>query len=92
MFDTKTIDDITARVKSLLPAGALEFPRDLEKNLRAILSSALAKLDLVTREEFEVQKALLESTQDRVTALERQIEAFISRDVTVVSPLNADPA
>jgi hypothetical protein len=75
MFDPKMLDDLTSRFTSLLPAGAVEFQRDLEKNIRAIFSSALAKMDLVTREEFEVQKALLERTQDRMMALERQLEA-----------------
>ncbi|CAK0750429.1 putative ubiquinone biosynthesis accessory factor UbiK [Gammaproteobacteria bacterium] len=79
VFDPKILDELTARLSSLLPAGALEFQRDVEKNLRAALSSAFARLDLVTREEFEVQKALLERTQDRLTALERQMESLMAR-------------
>ncbi|CAK0779749.1 Ubiquinone biosynthesis accessory factor UbiK [Gammaproteobacteria bacterium] len=79
MFDPKTLDDLTTRLTSMLPTGALEFQRDLEKNLRAVLSSAFARLDLVTREEFEIQKALLERTQDRVAALARQVEALTAQ-------------
>ncbi len=73
MFDSKTLDDLASRITNILPVGAMEFQRDMEKNLRAILSSATARLDLVPREEFEVQKELLDSVQDRVAALERQI-------------------
>lgn len=76
MFDPKILDDMAARLTSILPPGVLEFQRDLEKNLRAVLSSSLARLDLVTREEFEIQKILLERIQDRVVALERQIVAL----------------
>jgi len=73
MFDTKILDDLANRLVTILPSGALELHRDLEKNIRAVLASAFAKLDLVSREEFEVQKILLERTQERLLELERQI-------------------
>lgn len=76
MFDSKFLDDLANRLTSILPPGAAEFHRDLEKNFRAILSAAFAKLDLVTREEFEVQKVLLERTQERLNELERKIAAI----------------
>jgi len=79
MFDPKILDDLATRLSNLLPAGAVEFQRDMEKNLRAALSAALARFDLVTREEFEVQKALLERTQDRVTALESQMASLLAQ-------------
>ncbi|CAK0768360.1 Ubiquinone biosynthesis accessory factor UbiK [Gammaproteobacteria bacterium] len=88
MFDPKFFDDLTARLTSILPAGAVEFQRDMEKNLRAVLSSAFARLDLVTREEFEVQKVLLERTQDRVMALERRIEALTAQSSEPDKELN----
>ncbi len=73
MFDNKTLEDITTHITSMLPTGAVEWQRDVEKNLRAMLTAAFAKLDLVPREEFEVQKELLDRLQDRVATLERQL-------------------
>jgi hypothetical protein len=90
MFDPKTLDELTERMASLLPPGVREFQQDMEKTLRATLSAAFARLDLVTREEFEVQKALLERTQARVTALERQVEALEAR--VPAPPADAAPA
>jgi BMFP domain-containing protein YqiC len=59
MFDPKSIDDIASRLSDAIPPGLNNFKEDLEKNFRAILQSALGKMDLVTREEFEVQKGVL---------------------------------
>ncbi len=62
MFDTKFIDDTVKRLSESLPPGLNKFRKDLEKNFRVILQSMLAKLDLVTREEFDVQKKVLTKT------------------------------
>jgi BMFP domain-containing protein YqiC len=73
MFDTKAIDDIANRLADSIPSGFHHLKADLEKNFHAILQSALAKLDLVTREEFEVQKAVLAKTRSKLDDLERRI-------------------
>lgn len=73
MFDTKFIDDTVKRLSESLPPGLNKFKKDLEKNFRAILQSMLAKLDLVTREEFDVQKKVLTKTRSKLTTLEKQI-------------------
>ncbi len=54
MLDSKILDDVSARVAAAFAASPA---RDAEKNLKAMLSGALAKLDLVTREEFDIQAA-----------------------------------
>ena len=51
----------------------VEIPKDLEKNFRAILQSMFAKLDLITREEFDVQKKVLTKTRAKINALEKQV-------------------
>ena len=79
MFDHKTLDELTTRITNLLPPGAAEFQRDMEKNLRAILSSVFTHLDLVPREEFDIQKEQLDRVQDRVALLERQIDALLAK-------------
>lgn len=73
MFDPKSIDDIATRLSDAIPPGFNNLKEDLEKNFRAILQSALGKMDLVTREEFEVQKGVLAKTRSRLEDLEKRV-------------------
>ena len=73
MFDPKQLDEIGRRIVGILPSGVREVQRDLEKNVHSILQSAFNKLDLVTREEFEVQMAVLLRTREKLEALEVQV-------------------
>ncbi|MCF6252029.1 MAG: accessory factor UbiK family protein [Methylococcaceae bacterium] len=73
MFDTKSIDDIANRLANAIPPGLSSIKEDMEKNFHAILQSALGKLDLVTREEFEVQKAVLAKTRSKLEDLEKRV-------------------
>ncbi len=73
MFDTKSIDDIANRLADVIPSGFSNLKEDMEKNFHAILQSALGKLDLVTREEFEVQKAVLAKTRSKLEDLEKTV-------------------
>jgi len=74
MFDSKSIDDIANRLADAIPPGLSNIKEDMEKNFHAILQGALGKLDLVTREEFEVQKAVLAKTRSKLEALEKRVE------------------
>jgi BMFP domain-containing protein YqiC len=67
MQGTRFVDELTAKMNELVAASPA---RDIEKNLRALLTSGLARLDVVTREEFDVQAKLLARTQDKLAALE----------------------
>lgn len=73
MFDGKFIDDIAKRLSAVVPLGLQQFKKDLEQNFRSVLQSAFAKLDLVTREEFDVQTGVLAKTRNKVEALEKQL-------------------
>ncbi len=73
MFDTKTIDDIANRLSGAVPPGLNQFKEDMEKNVHAIVQSVLGKLDLVTREEFEVQKLVLAKTRSKLEDLEKRV-------------------
>ncbi len=73
MFNSNTIDDIANRLIDAVPSNLNHLKNDIEKNFHAILQSALGKLDLVTREEFEVQKAVLIKTRNKLEALEKQV-------------------
>jgi len=73
LIDHKTIDDLTRRIGEALPDGIRNLQQDIDKNIRAILTSTFARLDLVTREELEVQKEVLARTRSRVEALEQKL-------------------
>ncbi|SJM90918.1 conserved hypothetical protein [Crenothrix polyspora] len=73
MFDPKSIDDIASRLINAIPPGLNNFKEDMDKNFHAILQSTLGRLDLVTREEFEVQKAMLAKTRAKLEALEKRV-------------------
>lgn len=76
MFDPKALDDIASRLAGAIPPGLNNLKEDLEKSFHAILQSALGKLDLVTREEFEVQKAVLAKTRSKLEELEKRVAAM----------------
>ncbi len=76
MIDAKIIEEFAKRVSDALPQGAQVLQQDIEKNVRAVVSSGFEKLDLVTREEFEVQSAVLMRTREKLEALEKQVAAL----------------
>jgi ubiquinone biosynthesis accessory factor UbiK len=73
MFDPKTLEDFGAKMSALF---ANSPAADIEKNAKAVLSGFLAKLDLVTREEFDVQAQVLARTREKLKELEDRIEAL----------------
>jgi len=70
MQPPKFVDEVAGRLSELISQGPA---RDLERNVKAMLSSAFSRLDLVTREEFEVQRELLMRTREKLDALEQRI-------------------
>jgi BMFP domain-containing protein YqiC len=73
MANPKILDEIGSRVSDLLASSPA---RDLEKNARALLASGFSKLDLVTREEFDVQKDVLARTREKLTELEHRVASL----------------
>ena len=76
MLDPKQLDELTQRLSNLIPQGIKNVQTDIEKNIRTLLQSAFAKMDLVTREEFDVQSAVLARTRSKLEALEKQVAAL----------------
>jgi hypothetical protein len=70
MLDRKLLDDISERVKGVI---AQSPAADIEKNLRVLLAGWFSRLDLVTREEFDVQREVLRRAQDRLVQLEARL-------------------
>ena len=72
-FDPRLIDDLARRLAGSVPEGVLALRRDLEQNFKGVLQSQLAQLDLVTREEFDVQANVLKRTREKLAALEARL-------------------
>ncbi len=73
MLNPKIIDDLARQISNSIPGGIKDLQQDVEKNTRALLQSTFAKLDLVTREEFDVQSKVLARTRARLEELEKQV-------------------
>ncbi|MCT8349170.1 accessory factor UbiK family protein [Photorhabdus temperata] len=73
MLDPKKIEQIARQIQDSLPKGVKEFGDDIEKKLRMILQSQLGKLDLVNREEFDIQTQVLLCTREKLTAMEQRL-------------------
>lgn len=75
-LDPKTLDDLARRLSESVPEGLQLVRRDLEQNFRAVLQAGLARLDLVTRQEFDVQAGVLRRTRERLGELEARLAAL----------------
>jgi BMFP domain-containing protein YqiC len=76
MTETHSIDDLAQRLAALVPPGLSQAREDLTATFRSALQSGLRRLDLVTREEFDVQRCVLLRTREKIEELERQISAL----------------
>lgn len=80
MLDPKKINEVVHQVMESLPEGVRNLPKDFQANFRSALTAAFAKLDLVTREEFDAQTAVLLRTREKLEELEKQIKALEARE------------
>jgi ubiquinone biosynthesis accessory factor UbiK len=76
MAQNSLLEDLSARLGELLAASPA---KDLEKNLRALLAAAFARLDLATREQFEIQAKTLARTREKLAELERRVAELEAR-------------
>ena len=79
MIDPKRIDDLAKKIADSVPSGLQSMQNDLQKNFQSILAAGLSRLDLVTREEFDIQAAVLARTREKLELLERQIAELEQR-------------
>lgn len=78
-MQVKDIEDIVGKLGALLPDGMQSVKSDIESNFKAVLQSAFAQMDLVTREEFDVQTQVLLRTREKLDALEKAVAAIESK-------------
>ena len=93
MIDPKKIEQIARQVHESMPKGIREFGEDVEKKIRQTLQSQLTRLDLVSREEFDVQTQVLLRTREKLALLEQRLTELESREKTAeVKPAPAIPS
>lgn len=81
MLDAKKIEQVVRQIKDTLPQGIRDLGEDLDKKLRAILQSQLGKLDLVSREEFDIQTQVLLRTREKMAQMEKRIKQLEKKTV-----------
>jgi len=90
MLNNQIFEDISAKLSAVTESGPA---RDIEKNMRALLTQGFSKLDLVTREEFDIQSQVLARAREQLSALEKRVaELEARRDAvqTAGSPLTRE--
>jgi len=73
-MDNNSLENLVKKLADTVPQGLKSVREDLEQNFRSVLQSGLGKLDLVTREEFEVQEAVLARAREKLEALEAKLK------------------
>jgi hypothetical protein len=70
----ETLEELTKRISSLIPGDVKHLQEDIENNVRSLLQTTLSKMNLVTREEFDVQSAVLQRTREKLEQLEKEFD------------------
>ena len=77
--DRPTLDTLARQLADAVPGNLRSMGEDMERNFKSLLQSALARMDLVTREEFDVQMAVLARTREKLEALEARLAELEGR-------------
>lgn len=91
MIDLAQLDELARRLSSLVPPGlrgdaSRELREELQQNFKSVLQTGLGKLDLVTREEFDVQRAVLARTREKLEAIERSLAGLTGTPAGTTTP------
>jgi BMFP domain-containing protein YqiC len=78
-MNSSVLDDLARRLAESVPESLQAFGRDLQGNFKAVLQAQLGRLDLVTRQEFEVQSAILERTRAKLAEFESRLQELEAR-------------
>ena len=77
---SRSLDDLVRRIADALPGGIGQLNEDMRRNLKEVISASLSRMDLVSREEFEVQTAVLARTREKLERLEAKIAELEKED------------
>ncbi|MBX4779544.1 hypothetical protein C6994_23285 [Klebsiella sp. CVUAS 10191.3] len=90
MIDPKKIEQIARQVHESMPKGLRGLGEDVEKKIRQVLQSQLTRLDLVSREEFDVQTQVLLRTREKLALLEQRLNDLESRSLSASATPDAE--
>lgn len=79
MINPSQLESVAKKIAEIIPEGFGEMPEAMQSQVKAVLSSAFDKMDLVTREEFDVQAGVLGKTRAKLEALEKRVEELEQR-------------
>jgi BMFP domain-containing protein YqiC len=85
-IDLAHIDELARRLSSLVPSGLRDSREELQQNFKSVLQTGLGKLDLVTRDEFDVQRAVLLRTRDKLNELQRAVAQIAAQLAASTQP------
>ncbi len=74
MLDPQAINELADKLSSVIPEGVKVLKEDIANNMKAVLESSLQQMNLVSREEFDTQAALLQRTLEKLDQLEQQLK------------------
>lgn len=97
MFNSKKFDELAKKLTQVMPSKLREVPTDIQKTVRSIVQNMLARMDLVTREEFDVQVKVLQRTRLKLEALEAIVAEWIGKtkeefDEEIAKRMPVEPA
>jgi len=79
MFDPKQFDDLAKNLFAALPTSLQNIEKDIQQKFKEILQTAFTHMDLVTRDEFDVQTKVLARTREKVELLQKQFDEFVAQ-------------
>lgn len=77
MFDPKQFDELAKKLFAALPSSLQNIEKDIQQKFKEVLQSAFAHMDLITREEFDVQTKVLARTREKVDQLQKQVDELV---------------
>ncbi len=80
MFPPKQLEDLAKKLFAALPVSLQNMETDIQQQFKEILHATFTRMDLVTREEFDVQVKVLARTRDKIDALENQVEVLLKEN------------
>ena len=86
MLDMRLIDELSRKLSAALPPGLQRFREESEQQFRAVLTRAFERMNLVTREEFDAQAAVLARTREKLEGLVAQLEELEKRSAPRGTP------
>lgn len=82
MFDPKQFDEIASKLFASLPTSLQNFEKEIQEKFKEVLQATFARLDLITREEFDVQCKVLARTREKLELLQAQVDELASHKKT----------